>query len=61
MPLVTRTAVQGNVFREASEPGSWEDGDLWVDTSQNPPRLNVNDNGTATIIANSIARIMAVG
>ena len=50
MPLVTRTSVQGNIFVQDTEPASWIDGDLWVDTSVNPPAVNVNDNGTATVV-----------
>jgi len=46
MPLVTRSQFNANVFREDSEPAGWQDGDLWVDTTDG--QLNVNVSGTAT-------------
>lgn len=48
MPLVTRTAVSGNVYRQATQPTDWINGDLWVDTDNG--LLYVNINGTATAI-----------
>lgn len=48
MPLVTRNAARSSVYRQSTEPTDWLDGDLWVDTSQSPPLVKVNDNGTAT-------------
>lgn len=59
MPLVTRNSARSSVFRQATEPVDWIDGDLWVDTSQNPPLVKVNDNGTATSLigANSLITI----
>lgn len=32
MPLVTRSAVQSNVYRQATAPTVAQDGDVWVDT-----------------------------
>jgi len=61
MPLVTRTSTQGRVFVETSEPGSWSDGDLWVDTSVTPPLTKVNDDGTATEVRRSIADLLTYG
>ena len=46
MPLVTRQANQGNLFKQATEPPDWLDGDLWSDTTDNSLKLNVS--GTAT-------------
>jgi len=49
MPLVTRQANQGRLFVEDTEPtNSWQNGDLWIDTSVAPPLANLNDSGTAT-------------
>lgn len=47
MPLVTRTSVLGNIYKQNTQPVSWVNGDLWIDTSVSPPREYVNDNGTA--------------
>lgn len=46
MPLVTRTTQQGNLFRTATEPPNWQNGDLWVDTDDG--KVYVNVSGTAT-------------
>lgn len=46
MPLVTRQANQGNLFKEALEPADWLDGDLWSDTTANILKLNVADTAT---------------
>lgn len=46
MPLVTRTSVQGNIYRQSTQPTSWENGDLWVDTDDG--KVYVNVSGTAT-------------
>lgn len=51
MPLVTRQVNQGVFFKVANEPADWQNGDIWIDTSQTPPLLNVNDNNTAVIVA----------
>lgn len=48
MPLVTRTTVSGNVYRQATEPSDWQNGDLWVDTDNGQVYVNVN--GTATLV-----------
>lgn len=48
MPLVTRTASQGNLFLQATEPTEWLNGDLWSDITANVLKLNVL--GTATEI-----------
>ena len=48
MPLVTRQANQGNLFKQATEPPDWQDGDLWSDTTNNIVKVNVN--GTATAL-----------
>ena len=45
MPLVTRFANRGDIFRQALEPGNWIDGDLWSDTTANILKLNIS--GTA--------------
>lgn len=58
MPLVTRQVNQGNLFKEATEPAQWEDGDLWSDTTAN--KLKINNNGTAVTIS-SIAQILTFG
>ena len=50
MPLVTRQANQGNLFKQATEPPDWLDGDLWSDTTDNSLKLNVS--GTATDVGN---------
>ena len=49
-PLVQRLSLQGNFFIEDTEPPNWLDGDLWADTSESPPILNLNDNGTAVAV-----------
>ena len=46
MPLVTRQANQGNLFKQATEPPDWLNGDLWSDTTNDSLKLNVS--GTAT-------------
>lgn len=48
MPLVTRTSVQGNMFRQATEPTNWQNGDIWVDTDN--ANVSVNNSGTAVQI-----------
>lgn len=52
MPLVTRTAVSGNIYRQATEPPDWLNGDLWVNTSSG--QLYVNISGTATAVQPTI-------
>ena len=59
MPLVTRTSTQGNLYKEATEPPNWLDGDLWSDTAGNS--LKLNDGGTAKSIGRSIAELAAYG
>jgi len=44
MPLVTRQANQGVIFRQPLEPGESLDGDLWSDTTAN--LLKLNNSGT---------------
>ena len=48
MPLVTRRANQGNLFKQDTEPPDWLDGDLWSDTTANELKINVS--GTAASI-----------
>ena len=48
MPLVTRRANQGNLFKQDTEPPEWLDGDLWSDNLTNELFLNIG--GTATAI-----------
>ena len=55
MPLVTRTAVSGNVYRQATEPSDWLNGDLWIDTDNGQAYVNVN--GTATLVQFSVTSI----
>ena len=55
MPLVTRTAVSGNVYRQATEPSDWLNGDLWIDTDNGQAYVNVN--GTATPMQFSVTSI----
>ena len=59
MPLVTRQANQGNLFKQATEPPDWQDGDLWSDTTANV--LKLNDGGTAKGIGRSIAELISFG
>ena len=42
MPLVTRQANQGLLFKQDLEPGTSLDGDLWSDTTANILKLNVS-------------------
>ena len=59
MPLVTRQANQGNLFVQDTEPtGSWNDGDLWVDTDTG--QLSVNEDGTAVSQA-KITDLFSIG
>lgn len=51
MPLVSRTSNQGNLYKQATEPAGWLDGDVWSDTTANTLKNNVN--GTATAIGKS--------
>lgn len=48
MPLVTRQAVSGRIFKQADEPTDWTNGDIWVDTDTG--QVNVNISGTATAV-----------
>lgn len=59
MPLVTRQANQGNLFKTDTEPPDWVDGDLWSDTTDNLLKLNVS--GDATVVGRSIAELVAFG
>ena len=52
MPLVTRNVQQANLFKLATEPTNWQDGDLWSDTTANLLKLNVG--GTAVGVAVSM-------
>lgn len=61
MPLVTRQANQGNLFKQTVEPPNWENGDLWSDISTAPPILKINDNGTATEIGTLLINGQTVG
>ena len=58
MPLVTRQASQGNLFKQDTEPPNWQAGDLWSDTTDDT--LYINDGGTATVIGNTLARIEGI-
>lgn len=49
MPLVTRAGDRGQLFRQATEPGGWLNGDMWVDTDNS--NVAVNRSGTAQRIA----------
>jgi hypothetical protein len=51
MPLVTRQVNQGNLFKTATEPPGWSDGDLWSDITANTVKNNVG--GTATDIGHA--------
>lgn len=42
-PLVTSTTFNANVFRQDTEPTGVTEGDIWVDTSQDPPVIKVYD------------------
>ena len=59
MPLVTRRANQGNLFKQDTEPPDWLNGDLWSDTVTN--LLKLNDGGTAKEVGRSIAQLVAFG
>ena len=59
MPLVTRQANQGNLFKQATEPPDWLNGDLWSDTTDNI--LKLNNNGTAENVGRSTSFVVAVG
>jgi len=58
MPLVTRQVNQGNLFKEATEPAQWEDGDLWSDTTANNVKVNVD--GLAVSVS-PITKIITYG
>lgn len=47
MPLVSRTSNQGNLYKEATTPPNWLDGDLWSDTTANSVKVNVGGIATA--------------
>lgn len=49
MPYVTRLSTQGNVYRQATEPTGWLNGDLWIDTDDGSVYVNIS--GTATLVA----------
>lgn len=49
MVLVTRSANQGNLYNQETEPPDWLDGDVWVKTSTGLAYTNVS--GTATEIS----------
>ena len=53
MPLVTRTSVQGNVYKQATEPPSWENGDLWIDTDDGIVYVNIDDTASQVSINNT--------
>ena len=59
MPLVTRQANQGNLFKTPTEPPDWLDGDLWSDTTENS--LKINDGGAAKIVGRTIAELIMFG
>jgi len=48
MPLVTRQANQGNLFKADLEPADLANGDLWSDTTANKLKLDVL--GTVEIV-----------
>lgn len=45
MPLVTSSSVQGNLYRQATQPANWVNGDVWVDTDDGV--IYTNNNGTS--------------
>jgi len=49
MPLVTRTAVGGSIFKQETEPPDWLSGDMWVIPSTGVTA--VNSGGTAIEIS----------
>ena len=55
MPLVTRQANQGNLFKQATEPPDWLDGDLWSDTTNNI--VNFNNEGNVEEIGENAALV----
>ena len=59
MPLVTRQVNQGNLFKTATEPPNWVDGDLWSDTTENQLKLNVS--GTSTSVGRTLAELLTFG
>ena len=59
MPLVTRRANQGNLFKQDTEPPDWLNGDLWSDTAAN--LLKRNNNGASQTVRRSTGEIIALG
>jgi len=45
MPLVTRTTSNASVFKQDTEPADKTNGNIWLNTSNDPPSLKVA-NGT---------------
>ena len=58
MPLVTRQANQGNLFKTATEPTDWLDGDLWSDTTTNS--LKLNNGGTAEVVGRTLQELLVI-
>ena len=48
MPLVTRLANAGTLFKQSATPGDVTSGNLWIDTSTTPPFLKIS-NGTSYV------------
>lgn len=59
MPLVTSTTFNANVFKQATEPADWNNGDIWVDTDDGT--LYVNNSGTALKIGRTITELVSYG
>lgn len=59
MPLVTSTTFNANVFKQATEPADWQNGDIWVDTDNGKPFTN--NSGTAQGVGKSTALLIALG
>jgi len=55
MPLVTRQANQGNLFKTPTEPDDWLDSDLWSDETNHV--LNLNNDGTAEDVGENAALV----
>ena len=53
MPLVTRQANQGTLWRQSAEPADWLNAELWADTDTD--LLYINQAGTAAIVGKAAA------
>ena len=52
MPIL-RSQGNANVFKSTTVPAGWLDGDLWIDLSQNPHIVYVNNNGSPISVLGS--------